>query len=97
MAVDTVLVSAAIFVESSGTHVIFMRATHRMYTSKSPFRCNFSFFAVIVQNIVLLVHIRYLSMWGFALFSWENSISFFLLLTGICYEIYTQKKWLHAH
>ena len=32
MAVDTVLVSAAIFVEFSGTHVIFMRATHCMYT-----------------------------------------------------------------
>ncbi len=34
MAVDTVLVSAAIFVEFSGTHVIFMRATHCMYAPK---------------------------------------------------------------
>jgi hypothetical protein len=34
MAVETVLVSTAIFVKFSGTHVIFMWATHCMYTSK---------------------------------------------------------------
>jgi hypothetical protein len=33
MVVDTVLVSAAIFLEFSGTHWIFMWATHCMYTS----------------------------------------------------------------